>query len=63
MFLYFYMLIEKKWAKRELLHSLRRTVCGITKCNVIEMTICFHTVDAGVIRIEIKHVFGTITSY
>ena len=33
-----------------------------TKCNAIEMTICFHTVD-GVIRIEIKHVFGMITSY
>ena len=47
--------------KRELLDALRRTVCGITKCNVIEMTICFHTVN-GVIRTKIKHAFGMITS-
>ena len=36
--------------------------CGTTKCNVIEMIICFHTVD-GVIRIEIRHVFRIIASY
>ena len=48
--------------ERELLHSLRLTVCGITKCKVIEMTICFHTVD-GVFGIEIKHFFGRVTSY
>ena len=34
----------------------------LQKYNVIEMTICFHTVS-GVIRIKVKHVFGMITSY
>ena len=32
------------------------------KANVIEMTICVHTVN-GVIRIKIEHVLGMITSY
>ena len=50
---------ESQWAKRELLHSLQQTVCGITECNVIDMTICSHTVG-GMIRIGIKHVFGRI---
>ena len=39
---------------------LQQPVCGITKCNLIEMTICFHTVK-GVIRIKVEHVFGMIT--
>ena len=43
-------------------YALRRSVYGITKSNVIEMTICFHTVN-GVIRIKIEHIFGIITSY
>ena len=51
---------ERQCAKRKLLDALRRCVCGITKCNVIE--ICFPTVN-GVIRIKIDHVFGMITSY
>ena len=38
------------------------TDCGITKCDVIEMTICFHTVN-GVIRIKIEHIFGMMKSY
>ena len=33
------------------LEVLQRSVCGIAKCNVIEMTTCFLTVD-GVIRIK-----------
>ena len=53
---------ERQYANRELLDALRRTVCGITKCNVIEMTICLHTVN-DVSRIKIKCVFGMITSY
>ena len=46
---------ERQCAKRELLDALRRTVYGITKYNVTEMTICFHTVN-GVVKIKIKHV-------
>ena len=48
--------------KRELLDALRQSVCGITKCNVIKMTICFHTVN-GVIRIKTEHVLSMMTSY
>ena len=29
------------------------------KCNMIEVTICFHTVN-GAIRIKIEHVFGIL---
>ena len=46
--------------EKEFLDVLQRSVCGITKCNLIEMTICFHTVN-GIIRIKIEHVFGMIT--
>ena len=53
---------ERQCTKRELLDELRRSVCGITKCNVIEMTTCFHKAN-GVIRITTEHVFGMITSY
>ena len=42
---------ERKCGKRELLDALRQSVCSITKCNVIEMTICFHAVN-GVIKIK-----------
>ena len=40
---------ERQCAERELLDALRHTVCDITRCNVIEMTICVHTVN-GVIK-------------
>ena len=53
---------ERQCAERELLDALRRTLCGIPKCNVIEMKISFHTVN-GVIRIKVKRVFGMVTSY
>ena len=53
---------EKQCANREWLDGLRGSVCGITKCNVIEMTICFLTAN-GVIRMKIEHVFGMITFY
>ena len=36
---------ERQCVKEELLDALCRSVCGITKCNVIEMTICFHTAN------------------
>ena len=32
------------------------------KCNVIEMTVCFHIVN-GVIKTKIKHAFGMVTPY
>ena len=50
---------ERQFAKSEVLDVLRRSVCDITKCNVIEITICFNTVNS-VIRIKIEYVFGMI---
>ena len=46
---------ERQCAKRKLLYPLRRSVCGTATCNVIEMTICLHTVN-GVIMTKIEHV-------
>ena len=40
----------------ELLQVQQRSVCNIKKRNVIEMTICVHTINA-VIRIKNLHVF------
>ena len=47
---------ERQCAERELLDAVRRAVYSIPKCNVIEMTVRFHTVN-GVTKIKIKHVF------
>ena len=38
-------------SKSELLDELRRSVRGITKCNVIEIVICFHTVNGVVMLV------------
>ena len=44
-----------------MLHSLRRTAFDITKCNVIEMTICFHRAD-DVIKPDFHSRFSLVAS-
>ena len=48
--------------KKEIVKCAATVCLRHYKANVIEMTICVHTVN-GVIRIKIEHVLGMITSY
>ena len=55
----------KSWARqcanRGLLQVKRGSACDFKKRNVIEMTICVHTIN-GPIRIKILHAFEMITT-
>ena len=51
------------WAEKELLDALRQSVCDITMCNVIEMTIYVQTVNDVTRTKKIEHVLEMITSY